>query len=140
MNAKIFALLGILIMGTGIFWGYLTYNEINSSVKTEARVSRIIKKHRSITPVFEFTVKGKTYEFEGTNTNSDAYVLNDKETVYYNPADPNDNRTGNFMNLWFVPVFLSGFGFVFFVVGLGTMLFSNKKSPAFTIQRPGNTI
>ena len=138
MNAKIFVLLGVLIMGAGIFWGYSTYNYINSSVKTEARVSRVIKKHRSITPVFEFTIKGKTYEFEGANTSSDEYKLNDKEIIYYNPSDPNDNRTGTFMGLWFMPVFLSGFGFVLFVAGLATMLFSNKKSPAFTIQRPGN--
>lgn len=135
MTAKIFILIGIIILGGGLAWGYLTIDFINNSVKTEARVKQIIKKHRSITPVFEFTVKGKTYEFEGANTRADAYELNDKETVYYNPDDPNDNRTGNFMNLWFMPVFLTGFGFILATVGLITLLFSGKKNNRFTINR-----
>lgn len=134
MAAKTFILIGIMILGGGLVWGWLTIDYINNSAKTEARVKKVLKRHRSITPVFEFTVKGKTYEFEGTNTRSGAYELNDKETVYYNPADPNDNRTGNFMNLWFMPVFLTGFGFILSVVGLGTLLFSGKKNPPFTVK------
>jgi uncharacterized membrane protein len=135
MAAKVFIFIGLIILGGGLAWGYLTFDFINNSVKTEARVKQVIKKHRSITPVFEFTVKGKTYEFEGTNTRPDAYELNDKETIYYNPADPDDNRTGNFMNLWFVPVFLTGFGTIFAAAGLGTFLFKGKKKSPFTVNR-----
>ncbi len=133
MAAKGFIFIGLILLGGGLTWGYLTLDFINNSVRTEARVKQIIKKQRSITSVFEFTVKGKTYEFEGTNTRSDAYELNDKETVYYNPADPDDNRTGNFMNLWFMPVFLTGFGIILSVAGFGTMLFREKKSKQFTV-------
>ena len=135
MAAKGFILIGLVILGGGLVWGYFTLDFVNNSVKTEARVKQVIKKHRSITPVFEFTVKGKTYEFEGTNTRPDAYELNDKETIYYNPADPDDNRTGNFMNLWFMPVFLTGFGIILGAAGLGTSLFSGKKNPSFTVNR-----
>lgn len=135
MAAKTFIFIGLIILGGGLVWGYLTIDYINNSAKTEARVKMVLKRHRSITPVFEFTVKGKTYEFEGTNTSPDAYELNDKETVYYNPEDPNDNRTGAFMNLWFMPLFLTGFGTIFAAAGLGTLLFSGKKNPTFTINR-----
>ena len=135
MTAKTFIVIGLLILGGGLVSGYLTIDYINNSVKTEARVKQVLKRHRSITPVFEFSVKGKTYEFEGTNTRPDAYKLNDKETVYYNPADPDDNRTGNFMNLWFLPLFLTGFGIILTAAGLGTLLFKGRKNPSFTLNR-----
>lgn len=135
MTAKTFIFIGLMIFGGGLVWGYLTIDYINNSAKTEARVKKVLKKHRSITPVFEFTVKGKTYEFEGTNTSPDAYELNDKETVYYNPSDPDDNRTGNFMSLWFMPIFLTGFGIILAAAGLGTLLFWGKKNPPFTGKR-----
>ena len=131
---KTFVLIGLLILCSGLVWGYFTISFVNSSVKTEARVKQVIKKHRSITPVFEFTVKGKTYEFEGANTRPDAYELNDKETVYYNPSDPDDNRTGNFMSLWFLPVFLTGFGLILTVAGAATALFSGRKKEPFEIK------
>lgn len=135
MSSKIFIFIGLLILGAGLVWGWFTFDFINNSVKTEARVKQVIKRHRSITPVFEFTVKGKTYEFEGANTRADAYELNDKETVYYDPEDPNVNRTGNFMSLWFVPVFLSGFGSILAIAGLFVLIFSGRKNPPFTVKR-----
>jgi hypothetical protein len=135
MAGKAFIFIGLLILAGGLVWGYLTIDFINNSIKTEARVKQVLKGHRRIKPVFEFTVKEKTYEFEGTSTRPDAYKLNDKETVYYNPADPDDNRTGNFMNLWFVPVFLTGFGTIFAAAGLGSLLFQGKKKSSFTVNR-----
>jgi hypothetical protein len=134
MSAKLFIFLGSMILCGGLIWGYLTNNYINNSVKTKARVKQVLKRHRSITPVFEFTANGKTYEFEGTNTNPDAYELNDKEVIYYNPKDPDDNRTGNFMNLWFMPVFLTGFGTILAVAGAGTLIFSGRKNTLYSIR------
>ena len=134
MPAKIFIFIGLLMLTAGLAWGYLTLDFINKSVKTEARVKQVLKRHRSITPVFEFTANGKTYEFEGTNTSPDAYELNDKEVIYYNPNDPDDNRTGNFMNLWFATVFLTGFGIILAVVGAGTLIFSGKKNSMYNIR------
>lgn len=135
MTAKTFIFIGLLILCGGLAWGYLTFDYINSAVKTEARVKQVLKRHRSITPVFEFKVNGKTYEFVGTNTRPDAYELNDKETVYYNPSDPEDNRTGNFMSLWFMPLFLTGFGLILTAAGTGNLLFSSRKNPLYTVKR-----
>lgn len=113
----------------GIFWGYNNYSFISRAVKTEARVKEVIKGKRRITPVFEYTVQGKNYEYEGASTLPDEYKIGDKETVYYDPALPSSSKTGTFMSLWFVPVFLTGFGIVLFPVGIGLVFFSNKRSP-----------
>ncbi|MEO8513274.1 MAG: DUF3592 domain-containing protein [Ignavibacteria bacterium] len=138
MTGKILIVVSLLMLAVGIFFGYSSYSFVSSSVKTEARVKNIIKGHRRITPVFEYIVNGKSYEYEGAATNYDAYVIGDKEVVYYKASDPNDSKTGTFMNLWFLPVFLGGFGLILLPVGIGTTFFNKRKSPAFTIKRPGS--
>ncbi len=137
MTGKILILAGLIMMAIGIFFGYTHYNFIHSSVKTEARVKSIINQHQRVIPVWEYTVKGKHYEFEGAATNSDQYKIGDKEILYYDPSDPEDSKKGTFMDLWFLPVFLSGFGFILGLVGLVVMLSFKNKRPAFTIKRPG---
>jgi len=126
MTGKMLILLSVILIGVGLFFGYSNYSFVSSAVKTEARVKNIIKGHRTITPVFEFSAKGKTYEYEGASTRPDAYSIGDKETVYYNPSDPEDHKTGTFMNLWFLPVFLTGFGIIVFPVGIGLAFFKKK--------------
>lgn len=137
MTGKILIFAGLVMMSIGIFFGYTNYTFIHSSVKTEARVKSIIDQHQRVVPVWEYTVKGKTYEFEGAATSSGKYEIGDKEILYYNPDDPNDSKSGTFINLWFLSVFLSGFGFILGLVGLVVTLSFKNKRPAFTIERPG---
>lgn len=136
MTGKMLILVGVILISAGVFFGYSNYSFVSSAVKTEARVKNIIKGHRSITPVFEFTVNGKTYQFEGASTKPDSYKIGDNETIYYNPADPEDHKTGTFMNLWFLPVFLTGFGLIVLPVGIG-LAFSKKNNPVNIKYRPG---
>lgn len=137
MTGKILILVSLLMLGIGAFLGYTSYSFMNSGVKTEARVKSIIKGHRRITPVFEYTVKGKTYEFEDGSTDYGSYEIGDKEVIYYSPSDPENHKPGTFMSLWFLPVFLCGFGIILLPVSAGLTFFSKKHNPAFTIKRPG---
>jgi hypothetical protein len=132
MTGKISILLAFLFLIIALVFGVRNYLYVEKSVKTEARVNKIEKRHRSINPTFEYTVNGKDYEIEGSNTNADAYKINDKEPVYYDPKKPEDARLGTFMNLWFMPVFCGGFFIILLVVGLG-MVISKKSKPGFYI-------
>ena len=132
MTGKISILLAILFLLISLIFGVKNYLYVSKSVKTEARVSKVEKRHRSIIPTFEYRVSEKYYELEGPSTNPDAYILNDKETVYYDPENPGDAMLGTFMNLWFIPVFCAGFFIVLLLVGVG-MLFSGKSKPGFYV-------
>lgn len=131
---KILAGIGIVLFIAGGVWGYSNYSFISGAGITEARVKSIIKGHRRITPVFEYSVNGKTYEFEDAATNPEAYEIGDKETIYYDPVLPGEHKKDTFMSLWFVPVFLGGFGFILIPVGIGISLFRKKGNPAFMIK------
>ncbi len=131
MAAKTLILLALLFLLVSVFFGIQSYTFVNNSVKTEARVMRFDNgKGRMVTPVFEYSVKGKYYEYKGASTRAGNYKINDKEIIYYDPSNPEDGKLGTFMNLWFISVFCGGFFIVLFSVGLG-MFFSGKANPHF---------
>jgi len=132
MSAKILILLALLFLFVAVLFGLQNYLFISKAVKTEARVKSIDKAKKWITPTFEYTVKGKTYEFEGSSTSPEAYKIGDTEVIYYNPLDPQDSKVGTFMNLWFIPVFCGGFFIVLISVG-SALAFSKKAEPSFYI-------
>lgn len=133
---KITISLSLVFLAISLFWGIRNYQFTSRAVKTEARVKSIYKGHRSITPTFEYTVKGKDYEFEGSSTNYDAYQIGDKEIVYYDPSNPEDSKLGTFMNLWFMPVFCGGFFMILMMVGIISFI-GKKTKPAFYVGKPG---
>jgi hypothetical protein len=137
MTGKILIITGFFMAAAGIMWGYSNYSFISSAGKTEAHVKKIIPGHRRITPVFEYTVNGITYEFEDAATNSGAYQIGDKEFLYYNPKLPGEHKKDTFMSLWFLPVFLTGFGIIVLPAGIILTFFSQKKNPAFFIKKTG---
>ena len=128
---KFLFILGFVMFIIGGIWGSSNYSFISSAGITEARVKSIIKGHRRITPVFEYTVNGKTFEFEDSSTNADAYVIGDKVNLFYNPKLPGEHKKDTFMSLWFLPVFFSGFGFVLILTGV-ILISTKSKSPAFS--------
>lgn len=130
--AKVFIPLSLVFLVVALFWGIQNYQFISRAEKTEARVKSIYKGHRSITPTFEYTVKGRDYEFEGSSTNYDAYKTGDKEIVYYDPSNPQEHKIGTFMNLWFIPVFCCGFFVVLMLAGVISLI-SKRSKPAFHI-------
>lgn len=120
---------------TGIYFGISSLNTVNTYVKTEARVKNIEKSKKSITPIFEYTVKDKQYTIQGASTRPDAYVIGDKEIIYYNPNDPEEAKIDTFMSLWFLPVFLSGFSIILITVMVLLILFSKKKPETLTARK-----
>jgi hypothetical protein len=138
MTGKTLILLGLLIFAVGIYFGYSSYSFLKTAGKTEGRVDSIEKSKKRITPTFEYTVKGKKYMIVGPATHPDEYIIGDTETIYYEPENPEDAKIGTFMNTWFLPAFLTGFGFILAFVGLVVILSTGKKNPAFTIKGPGN--
>jgi hypothetical protein len=130
MSGKILILLALLFLLVSVLFGVQSYMFVNRSVKAEARVKSIDKAKKWITPTFEYTVKGKTYEFEGSSTSPDAYKIGDTEVIYYNPLDPQDSKIGTFMNLWFIPVFCGGFFIILISVG-SALAFSKNPNRLF---------
>lgn len=134
--AKILIPVSLIFLAVALYFGIVNYRFTSKAAKTEARVKSIYQGHRSITPTFEYTVKGKVYEFEGSSTNADAYQIGDKEIVYYDPASPEDSKLGTFMNLWFIPVFCGGFFVILMLVGVISLIGKRTKS-SFFVGEPG---
>jgi hypothetical protein len=138
MAGKTIIWMGLLIFVGGLSIGYLKYSFLEKAVQTIGRVDSIDKGKRSITPTFEYIVKGKKYYIEGPSTRPDEYKIGDTEPIYYNPDDPEDAKIMTFMNQWFLPVFMTGFGLIWAIAGLAVTIARKNKNPAFTIKGPGN--
>jgi hypothetical protein len=126
LSPKILILLALIFLGVAVIFGAQSYTFVNSSHKTEARVKKIKNGGKMVTPIFEYYVKGKYYEYEGASTSHGQYEINDKETIYYDPSEPENGTLGSFMNLWFVPVFCGGFFIILLFVGIASAF--SKKS------------
>ena len=127
ISAKISILLALLFLLISVILGVTNYLFMTKAEKTEARVKSIDKGHRRITPVFEYKVNNKTYEFEGSSTSYGEYEIGDTEIIYYDPGNPENSKVGTFMNLWFVTVFCGGF---FIVLSFAGILMALQKSSA----------
>lgn len=127
MSGKIFILASFIFLIISLAAGVPNYLFVSKTIKTEARIKSIDKGHRWITPTYEYTVKNKNYEFEGSSSTYGTYSIGDKQMIYYDPENPENNKIDSFMNLWFVPVFCGGFFIVLFFVGILTV-FTKKSS------------
>lgn len=83
-------------------------------------------------PVVVFnTSKGTHVEFVGkSGSSSPSFVKGQQLDVIYKPENPTDARINTFLDLWGPPLFLTGFGTIFSLIGF---------APIFIQWRRGHT-
>ena len=108
---------------------------INEAEQTTGTVVALSEKHdterNSITyaPVFTFTTEhGQTQSVTSSvATSPPGFAVGDKVRVLYRRSDPAEAKIDSFWQLWFWPVFLSGFGSVELLVGTILLYTARRK-------------
>ena len=98
---------------------------LNEAEQTMGTVVALSEKHdterNSITyaPVFTFKIEyGRTQSVtSNVATNPPSFAVGDQVRILYRRSDPSGARIDSFWQLWFWPVFLSGFGLIDGLVG-----------------------
>lgn len=127
------------LIGIGMLAGaFLLYKSTSSflaeATKTEGTVVDLIRSQSSNSttyrPVVHFLGQnGQTIEFvSSTGSNPPSYSKGQKVEVMYRPTEPQDAKINGFFSLWGGPIFLSGIGAVFFIIGAGIILVGSQKS------------
>ncbi|GAB3999940.1 hypothetical protein GCM10028807_51590 [Spirosoma daeguense] len=131
---RIFSLLAFLVGGgllVGCWYSYSdTRHWLSTATKTQGEVANLRqqtsydrKKRRDKTmyyPVIRFmSPSGENIEFESNvGSSPPSYDVGERVDVYYQQARPTDARTGDFLELWLLPL-VSGFiGAVFVIIAL----------------------
>lgn len=134
----IFGIIGALILCGAAFLSFKTVNFVNNAtkadgviIKLEQRISRDSDgTSYSYYPVFAFIdhVGEKHVIYSNTGTNPPAYRVNEKVEVLYSANNSKDAQINTFTSLWLLPLFLSVFGAIFFLIGLIPLLIFRKKN------------
>lgn len=129
----IFALIGVLLLGSAIADGYLAYQLDTNRAKATGTIIKLETSDNDPTihyPVVRFTTQeGKEITFRsarGSNTYSDA--LGESVKVLYLPANPEGARIGGFFEQYFEPVVLGGLGIGFTSPVIAWVLISYFRS------------
>lgn len=144
-----FLIIGIAAMGGGGYFYFKTNKFLDSAATTKGDVIDIVKetkyrnstnssrrKHRSSSsrrktyyyPVVSFkTENGETIEFKSNSGSNPAkYEVGDKIEVMYNQKNPKDAKVNSFFSVWGITVILGGAGFLFFAIGLLSIIFKKN--------------
>lgn len=78
-------------------------------------------------PMVHFTTtSGQEIEFV-SSFSSDSFHAGDQVPVQYHPNHPQDAQISSFLSLWLLPLIFSGFGVLFFLIGLIVTLRSRYR-------------
>jgi hypothetical protein len=152
----IFTVVGLAMLGGGLWTGNRQYTILKSWPTLEAEVTKSQVTHhvsyssRSHTDTtmyqaeieFRYTVDGRQFTTPSTpgySTSSygemkrmaDTYAPGTRHTIRYNPANPNDIRfnAGYNFGFFFLPLLLGGMGVVFAGLGIGNVVASRSGQP-----------
>ncbi len=80
-------------------------------------------------PLIKFDYQGKQYEF-GSDYKGDDINDGDTISIFFPPGKPEAAEVNSFFGNWFLPMFLSIFGFAFGGIGIFGIVSQSKKSKA----------
>ena len=108
---------------------------LNEAEQTTGTVVALTEKHdtdrnsTNYAPVFTFTTEpGRTQSVTSSvATNPPSFAVGDQVRILYRRSDPSGAKIDSFWQLWFWPVFLSGFGLVDGLVGTIFLYTARRK-------------
>lgn len=136
---RIFALVGVLMLGGAGLLYQNTTKFIASAGKAQGEVTQLLRvessrRNSSDTwrPLVRFkTPSGEIIEFSPSSSSSPpAYDKGEVVGVFFNPAHPQDARLDGFFDLWGGAAIVGGLGTVFlaFAVGLNVLLSDGARA------------
>lgn len=142
-NAASLALLNLFVVAMAAGTAWFGWRGYTLSTHGETTMAQVISMTESddgeggccvYSPVFGYTVNGRSYSFESLNASyPPAYKVGDEEEIIYNVDDPNDAAVNSFGELWLVATLLGSATVVLAVVlnwvGIAKI---RKGEPIFT--------
>ena len=126
----VFSLVGLLLMGIGVFILVRTRMFISTSQEVKGTVTHLIASSGSeggtvYAPVFKFTtIQGQVIEVEEkVASNPPQFSQGQVVDILYDPENPSRARVKKWFNLYFVPLLLGGMGIIFGAIGVGLLIF-----------------
>jgi uncharacterized protein DUF3592 len=120
-------LLGLGMLGAA-YLAIATRRDVATAARADGTVIELIESRdadsQSFHPRVRFiTAKGESVEFTSSvGSNPAGFDIGEHVTVLYDPSDPQGARIDSFVQLWFVPLFLGGFGLVLATAGGGVSI------------------
>jgi len=116
-------LLLIVLGGWGAYIAYNNWQLRSTGLTTTGTVIRLDESSgdggTTYSPVFQYEVNGQIYEFESQNASSPpTHRVGEQDTIYYDPANPQNAQIDSFMDMWLAPGLL-------LCVGGGGVLITN---------------
>lgn len=137
-------IVGNLFMGIGLvmlgFAAYLVYAHQQFEKRALTVTGTVVAYHSHISyddnssttmyaPEFEYTVKGKTYNYVTSSSSSfKTYAIGDEVDVLVDPDNPQEVLVNSFMEKWFLPVLLGAMGLAFAGMGYAVARILGRKS------------
>ena len=119
----IFVLAGLIMLMIGIFLISTTFLFMNNAIKTKATIIDLVDIGRDgggLAPVFLFENEGGAFIKIESNTSSpiETFEVGDTIEIFYDPNNPYNAKINSFVQLWFIPTFLSLLGILFVILTL----------------------
>lgn len=130
----LFTLVGFAMLA-GAFWAYSSTSSFLKQAETADGIVFELLASRSdnsttYRPVVQFIdQQGQFIEFvSSTGSNPASYSQGEQVKVLYLPERPSNAKINSFFSLWGVAIILAGIGAVFFLIGVGIIMFTRLKS------------
>jgi hypothetical protein len=138
----IFAGLGLLAVVIALVAGANSWLLVMDAKETEGTVIRLVptgERRGGLAPLFRYQAEGQVFEVQSSVSSSPpAYAVGEKVKILYYPDRPADGRPHEFMELWFFPILVGGFGSVFLLVGLMVIMTRARVNRPLPGKAPGS--
>jgi Protein of unknown function (DUF3592) len=124
----VFALLGLLLLGSGVRQWLQLRSFLKGATATGGRVAAVVQEKRKRTARYftdvEFqTASGQRVQFRPVlSTDQPAFEVGEAVPVLYNPANPTAARVNEYWHLRFWPIFLLVVGGVMAFIGVWVVI------------------
>ena len=101
----------IILLIIGVWYGYTSWRFSSEGSEVDATVIALNESSDSdgttYSPVFEYQVGGKTYQYESVNSsNPPTHHVGERTTLLVMPDDPEKARENSFWEMWLLPAIM----------------------------------
>lgn len=142
----LFLLVGLLMLFGSFKFYSNTKDFLSVAITTEGSVVDFISDYSddsttyevvTFKPVFEFSTKnGEVINItSSSSSNPPRYSVGESIEVLYEEANPNEAVINDYLSLWGLPTILGILGSVFFIIGLGIVIYPSFNQSRHSIEK-----